>query len=170
MISGCTVDRRAMGCCSSIWRCAGLLTYCLTTNPQRWQLGYVNTQGPKSWRVIAVSASEMESVGARPMQSRLLIDSIFCATSWMHLINSNDSAAPPVAPLSAMGFALHQLTSLIRRRYRTRHPSPSPVSGGVRTELDLTSGNTRERCELRAGRSWPSAANSVYRRRPCGGC
>src|SRR5215471_19869978 len=109
MTSGCTVDHRAMDCCSSIWQSAGQLTCCPTTSPQRWQLGYVNTQAPKSWRVTAVSESEMEFVGAHPMQSRLLIDSIFCATSWMHSINSNANAAPPAAPLSATAFVLRRL-------------------------------------------------------------
>jgi hypothetical protein len=53
-------------------------------------------------------------------------DGVSCATSWMRWIKSNASVVPPVTPLSATGSALRQLPSLIRRGYRTRHPSPSP--------------------------------------------
>src|SRR5216683_1198418 len=74
---------------------------------------------------------------------RLLTDFISSATWLTRLINYNASAAWPAAPLSATGFVLRQSLRLIRRRYRTRHPSPSPVSGGDRTELDPTSGSAR---------------------------
>src|SRR5919198_483767 len=85
----------------------------------------------------------MGFVQAHLRRSRLPIDSISCATSWMHSINSNASAAPPAASLSVTEFELRQLPQLIRRRYRTRHPSPSPVSGGDRTEPDRISGSAR---------------------------
>ena len=114
--------------------------------------------------------SELECVWAHLTQFKLPIDSISCATSWMRSIDCNASDAQPAAPLSATEFALHQSLRLIRRRHRTRHPSPSPVNGCVRSELGPTSGSALELCAPRAGRSKPSAGQSVYRPRPCGVC
>src|SRR6266851_1847644 len=148
MISRCTDDRWATACCWWTWQFADRLTCCLTMSQQRWQLGSASTPAPKLWRVTAVSASEMEFVGAHLKQSRLPIDSIFSATWSTRLINYNASAAPPAARLSAMAFELRRSLRLDRRRYRTRHPSLSPVSGGDRTEPDLTNGSVREHCEL----------------------
>ena len=68
----------------------------------------------------------MACAWAHRTRFRLPIDSISCAT-------------PPEVHFSATVFELHQSLSTFRRRYRTRHPSPSPVSGCVRSELDPTS-------------------------------
>src|SRR6266851_1941992 len=168
MISRYTDDRCALAWCWWTWQSGGRLTCCPTMSPQPWRPGFATIPAPRSWHVTAVSASEMACVWAHQTRFRLLTDFISSATWSTRLINCNASAAPLAAPLSATGFELRQSLRLIRRRYRTRHPSPSPVSGGDRTELDPTNGSAREHYVLRVGRSWPSVARSVYRRRRCG--
>src|SRR6266536_5210055 len=165
MISRCTDDHWATAWSWWTLQCADRLTCCPTMSPQPWRPGFANTLVPRSWRVTAACASEMVYVRAHQTRFRLLIDSISSATWSTRLINYNASAAPPAARHSATAFELRRSLRQIRRRYRTRHPSPSPVSGGDRTELDPTNGSARERCVLRAGRSRRSVARSVYRRR-----
>src|SRR5437868_15187216 len=99
-------------------------------NLRPWRIGCANIPAPRSSRATVDFASEMESDSAHQTRFRLLTDFISSATWSTRLINYNASAAAPAAPLSATGFELRQSPQLIRRRYRTRHPSPSPVSGG----------------------------------------